>query len=95
MPFGGITSPLKTCALTVEGFTIEDPSMIFWKNKYWLFYSANKFLLYGDDTSPYATGYAVCAGPAGPCNRTSGLPLIASNPSEIGPAVGLAWTAGR
>ncbi len=46
---------------------IENPSMIGYRGRYYLFYSGGS---YADDT--YATGYAVCRVAVGPCTRASG-----------------------
>jgi len=95
LPVGGITTLLTTQPHSWEGFSIENPSMIYWKNKYWLFYSGNKFVLYANGRSPYATGYAVCDSPSGPCVRTTGVPLLASNAAEVGPGGGSPIVDGR
>lgn len=47
-----------------EGRTIENPSMIEFRGVTYLFYSANSW-----KTKDYATGYAICSGPQGPCVR--------------------------
>ncbi|QYJ03441.1 glycoside hydrolase family 43 protein [Nocardioides panacisoli] len=47
-----------------EGRTIENPSMIQFRGVTYLFYSGNSW-----KTSNYATGYAICDGPEGPCVR--------------------------
>jgi hypothetical protein len=54
-----------------EGTLVENPSMVRYGGKYVLFYSANEW-----STSSYATGYAVCAGPQGPCGRPVSTPLL-------------------
>jgi hypothetical protein len=71
-----------------EGSTIENPSMVSYNNTTYLFYSANDSLwrdAAGD--SNYATGYAICSGPQGPCTRPSGgvVPLMASSGVNQGP----------
>jgi len=45
---------------------IENPAMIKNGNDYYLFYSGN-----GWKTADYATGYAVCSSPMGPCEKKS------------------------
>lgn len=47
-----------------EGVQVEAPQMVGAAGQYWLFYSANAW-----DTSDYHVGYALCASPAGPCNK--------------------------
>lgn len=47
-----------------EGRTIENPSMVEFRGVTYLFYSANSW-----KTRNYATGYAICSGPQGPCVR--------------------------
>ncbi|HEX5615104.1 MAG TPA: family 43 glycosylhydrolase [Acidimicrobiia bacterium] len=54
-----------------EGNIIENPSMVRHSGKYFLFYSGNLWR-----TSSYATGYAVCSGPQGPCSRPVSTPLL-------------------
>lgn len=87
-----------------EGNIVENPAMIHYGSQYFLFYSGNAM-------SPrYATGYATCAGPLGPCQRPAAPgPLVASDRNisgpggatpVIGPSGGLrlayaAWDAGH
>jgi beta-xylosidase len=52
---------------------IENPAMIRYRSRYYLFYSGGS---YADDS--YATGYARCATPYGPCVRASDRPLLAT-----------------
>ena len=59
--------------------------MVYWQSHWYLFYSANSFLADRAGHSPYATGYALCAGKAGPCNRLISGPLMASTARESGP----------
>jgi hypothetical protein len=64
-----------------EGGTIENPSMITFRGATYLFYSANRYT-----TEAYATGYAICEGPAGPCGRPSPLPLLdTGSTGHLGP----------
>lgn len=66
---------------TWEGNVIENPAMIQYAGHWYLFYSGNNFM-----TPQYATGYAVCAGPLGPCRRPAKPgPLMASNAQNWGP----------
>jgi beta-xylosidase len=54
--------------LAWEGSTVENPAMIRFRGRLYLFYSANKFA-----TSKYATGYAICKAVTGPCTRMGRL----------------------
>ncbi|WP_170219450.1 glycoside hydrolase family 43 protein [Nocardioides litoris] len=56
-----------------EGDTIENPSMVTFRDVTYLFYSGNYWT-----SADYATGYAICEGPAGPCGRPSPLPLLST-----------------
>ncbi len=81
-----------------EGGTIENPSMEFYKGRFYLFYSGNSSLAGPYNGSPYATGYAICPkGPAGGCYKPTSTPLISSEEEVQGPAGGSAFldTAGR
>ncbi|HEY1739978.1 MAG TPA: family 43 glycosylhydrolase [Acidimicrobiia bacterium] len=86
---GHITGPVYTLLTTNEGSwegdVIENPSMIRWRGRWYLFYSANSFEADSSGHSPYATGYAICASPAGPCHRPSASPLMASSATQQGP----------
>jgi hypothetical protein len=75
-----------------EATTIENPSLTYINGAFVLLYSGN------DWNSPnYATGYAVCSGPSGPCRRPSSSPLMRSVSGAWGPggADGLADQRGR
>lgn len=54
--------------LAWEGGTVENPAMIRFRGRLYLFYAANRF-----DTARYATGYALCASVKGPCRRMGRL----------------------
>jgi hypothetical protein len=86
---GHMTGPIHTLLTTKEGSwegeTIENPSMVHWHAHWYLFYSGNSFRADRAGHSPYATGYALCSGPAGPCRRMSASPLMASTARESGP----------
>lgn len=62
-----------------EAHVIESPTMVRRGGAYVLFYSANHF---GWEThqrlSPYAMGYATCAGPKGPCTKAAANPILHS-----------------
>jgi len=69
-----------------EGGTIENPSMVSYNGRTYLFYSANSSLAGPDNISPYATGYAVCDfGPRAGCRRVQGTPLFSSGGVQQGP----------
>lgn len=91
---GHMSGPVHTLLTTNEGSwegtTIENPSMVNWHSHWYLFYSANSFLADRAGHSPYATGYALCSGPAGPCRRISARPLMASTARESGPGGAIA-----
>ncbi len=75
-------------AASWEGSTIENPSMVNLNGVTYLFYSANDSLWFdADGRSNYATGYAICSGPQGPCTRPNGgrSPLLASSGVNQGP----------
>ena len=75
-----------------EGILIENPAMAFHQGRYFLFYSGGS---YANPT--YATGYATCAGPAGPCVRAANSPLLTSGGGVDGPGGASAFVdrAGR
>lgn len=54
-----------------EGKLVENPSMVRYKGRYLLLYSANEW-----NSTAYATGYAICSSPTGPCSRPSSSPLL-------------------
>ena len=58
----------------------ENPSMIAYGGSYWLFYSGGEW-----DSAEYAIGYAICAGPAGPCAKPTDRPLLAAFDTVLGP----------
>jgi hypothetical protein len=60
--------PLLAPRLPWEGHTVENPAMIRFHGRLYLFYAANSFA-----TSRYATGYAICAAVRGPCRRMGRL----------------------
>jgi Glycosyl hydrolases family 43 len=58
---------------------VEGPAMVRANGAYYLFYSGGYFR-----TSDYGIGYAICAGPSGPCTDQPG-PILDSQPGEQGP----------
>jgi beta-xylosidase len=87
-----------------EGPLIEGPTMWEEDGVWHLLYSANRW-----DSDRYATGYATCVSPLGPCRKTYAGPVMASGGEIAGPGgaetfVDLegrrwlayhAWTAGQ
>jgi hypothetical protein len=70
-----------------EGYTIENPSMIRYGSRYYLFYSGNNSNPRDSDGySKYATGYAICKyGARAACSRqTVTWPLLGNTPNEYG-----------
>jgi len=64
-----------------EHYTIEAPAMVHAAGHYWLFYSGSWL-----GSSSYALGYALCAGPLGPCREeTTAGPWYSSGPDRSGP----------
>lgn len=63
-----------------QGTVIENPSMVAWDNGYFLAYSANQY-----NSTSYATGWATCATPGGPCVETAVHPLFSTDSERIGP----------
>jgi beta-xylosidase len=62
-----------------EGSTVENPSMIRHRGRYLLFYSGNDWT-----TRRYATGYAVCASPLGPCRKGKAARILATSGGQAG-----------
>ena len=60
--------------------TIENPDMVETAGAFFLFYSGGNWW-----DSSYAVGYAVCAGPNGPCGKPSTRPILASAGPVVGP----------
>ena len=62
-----------------EAHVIESPTMTRADGRYVLFFSANHFGWEDHQSiSPYAMGYARCAGPMGPCTDAPDNPLLSS-----------------
>ena len=59
---------------------IENPAMAYGDGRYFLFYAANRW-----ETAAYATGFAVCSSPLGPCHRPTQAPVLASANGAAGP----------
>lgn len=89
---GSETTELLTRSLAWEGRTIENPSMVQFRGVTYLFYSGNSW-----KTSSYATGYAICADPTGPCVRPGdGAPLLTTaTTGKLGPGGASAFRDGE
>ena len=62
-----------------EAHVVESPTMVRHGDGYVLFYSANHFGWEPHQRlSPYAMGYATCAGPMGPCSDAPANPILHS-----------------
>ncbi len=80
-----------------EGRVVEAPHMVKTEGRYLMFYAGND---YGG--AHYATGYAICDGPTGPCRDAAENPILHSNDGAgiVGPGhpavfrrVGRTWIA--
>jgi hypothetical protein len=60
--------------------TVENPFMVDESGAYVLFFSGGLW-----DSAGYGTGYAVCAGPAGPCTQPLATPVLHSDADRLGP----------
>jgi hypothetical protein len=80
---GSSTVVLLQTALGWEGNSIENPSMVRYGGSYWLIYSGNEW-----ESADYRMGQAACAGPLGPCTRTSSAPLLGNTATEWSPGGG-------
>lgn len=69
-----------------EGILIENPSMVHYWGRFYLFYSGGS---YANPT--YATGYAICESQIGPCVRGANSPLLTSGSGSDGPGGGSAF----
>jgi hypothetical protein len=77
----GQPTELLHTELAWEQPIIEGPAM--WQSpdgQLELFYSANRW-----ETTSYAIGWAKCQSPAGPCQRTTASPILATNGARAGP----------
>lgn len=71
---------LLSTGLAWEGPVIENPSMIRFRGRLYLFYSGNRWY-----SRRYAVGYAICRSVHGPCRRPQRGPLLASGRGIAGP----------
>lgn len=63
-----------------EGSIIENPAMIRYQKRYYLFYSANSYA-----STRYAIGYLICKNYRGDCYRPRKHPLLATGGTIAGP----------
>jgi hypothetical protein len=77
---GSAPSELLRTSQAWEGSVIENPSMVRWQDRLYLFYSGNEHR-----SASYATGYAECATPLGGCAKSATNPILASFGDRLGP----------
>ncbi len=63
--------------------TVDDPQMVLSNGHYLLFFTGGDW-----QSAAYATGYAVCAGPTGPCTQPQAGPIVSSYGGAAGPGGG-------
>ena len=69
-----------------EAHVVENPAMITYRGRHYLFYSGNEW-----NTARYAEGVAVCSTPLGPCAKVGTGPLMGSAGVRLGRAGGSAF----
>ena len=75
----GEITPLLKADKDWENGVVEAPTMVRRDRDYFLFFSASYFGWNADQRlSPYAMGYATCAGPRGPCTDAPDNPILHS-----------------
>lgn len=77
---GEITRFLAGIKYSWEGRIIENPAMIRFQGRYYLFYSANSYA-----SSKYAVGYLICTTWYGGCKRPKKTPFMKSGKYLAGP----------
>ena len=82
----GSSHPLLQVQQPWERGIIENPSMIGYHGRYYLFYSGGSYA-----NNSYATGYAICRTYIGPCTRASTTPLLATGGRVSGPGGAMAF----
>jgi len=60
--------------------TVEAPDMVDASGSYVLFYSGGEW-----NSAGYGVGYALCAGPFGPCRKPLSAPILHSDSARLGP----------
>lgn len=76
---GSVARRLITVSQGWEGNVVENPSMVKVNGRYVLLYSGNNY-----STTSYATGYALCSGPLGPCTKSASNPILRSATGAYG-----------
>lgn len=71
---------LLTGTTNWEGRVVESPAMFVAGGRLHLLYSGNRW-----ESHEYATGWATCSSPSGPCTRRGGSPLLAHGGEVNGP----------
>ena len=75
----GAPTPILDVDAGWENGLVEAPTMVRHDGAYFLFFSASYYGWNADQRlSPYAMGYASCAGPAGPCKASPDNPILHS-----------------
>lgn len=89
---GSTARKLITVSQGWEGRVVENPSMTRVNGQWVLLYSGNEF-----NSTSYATGYALCSSPIGPCTKSGANPILRGEPGAHGPggADGLVDSRGR
>jgi hypothetical protein len=89
---GSGPSRLITVSQGWEGRVVENPSMTKVNGRYVLLYSGNEY-----SSTSYATGFALCTTPTGPCTKSSTNPILRSAAGAYGPggADGIVDARGR
>ncbi|MEZ5160624.1 MAG: glycoside hydrolase family 43 protein [Marmoricola sp.] len=73
-----------------EGILIENPSMVAFANRFYLFYSGGSYA-----KPSYATDYAICESQLGPCVRAANSPVLTSGAGVDGPGGAVPSWIGR
>ena len=76
----GVGYPLLSADRPFEHGVVEAPSMVREGGSYFLVYAAADW-----NSRRYATAYATCAGPAGPCTKSGDGSVLGSGPRLAGP----------
>ncbi len=76
----GVAQPLLSADRSFEHGVVEAPSMVRDGGTYFLVYAAADW-----NSRRYATAYATCAGPAGPCTKAAEGSVLASGSRLAGP----------
>jgi hypothetical protein len=82
-PSGASLSAAPIALLSVDQpweSTIENPFMLVRNGSYDLLFSGGNY-----DSSSYATGYAICSGPLGPCVEPGFGPILSTTAAVAGP----------